>query len=191
MTGGIGSGKSVVCRILEVLGCHVYDCDSRAKVMMDADDAIKDAIGREISALAITHDRCIDRRCLASVVFNDAEKLTRLNAIVHDAVRRDIERWSVTHPDGFVETAILYESGLDLMVRDEWVVTAPEDVRIERVMSRSGLSEDEVRRRIMSQADELPAPTCGRRELIVNDGVRPVLPQILSLLKQNNTAFYQ
>ncbi len=185
VTGGIGSGKSVVCRILETLGRHVYDCDARAKALMDADAGIKHAIACQVCDEAICNGQ-IDRAKLAEVVFNDAGKLVALNAIVHESVRRDLCNWAKSHPDGFVETAILYESGLDRMVDEEWVVDAPESVRIERVMARNCISEDEVRQRIKSQSVALPEPTCGRRSIIVNDGIHAVLPQVSQLLEQHD-----
>ena len=117
ITGGIGSGKSVVSRILRVLEYPVYDCDSRAKALMDADVIIKQQIIHDIDRETIAADGTIDRRRLASIVFADAEKLAALNAIVHSAVRLDIQRWAEDcgNSHAFVETAILFQSGLNYM----------------------------------------------------------------------------
>ena len=181
ISGGIGCGKSVVARIVSVLGYPVYDCDSRARALMDSDSAIKARIAREVCADAITADGSIDRKALAAAVFADENKLVKLNDIVHGAVKQDLLRWrdAVGDSDAFVETAILYESGLDRMVDRVGLVTAPEDLRIRRVMRRNGLDAAEVRARIEAQArTKVPEP---HRNVItiVNDGVTPLLPQIL------------
>ena len=158
--GGIGSGKSIVSRILTVLGFDVYDCDSEAKRLMDADDAIKDAIAREIAGECIV-DGTIDRPRLAGIVFSDSVKLEALNAIVHAAVRRHLAAWieARTGRPKFIETAILYQSGLDRMVDEVWEVTAPADVRIARVMARNSMSAAEVKARIDAQDAFPPTST--------------------------------
>lgn len=184
ITGGIGAGKSVVSRVLRALGYPVYDCDSRAKALMDCDAAIKARLAGEIAREVICDD-AIDRAALARIVFADSFKLAKLNAIVHEAVRLDIADW-VSRQSAhrvFVETAILYQSGLNRMVDAEWRVTAPEQLRIERVMARNGLSADAVRARIESQRFE-PAPDEPRPALheLLNDGVTPLLPRIEGLL---------
>lgn len=184
ITGGIGAGKSVVSRVLRALGYPVYDSDSRAKALMDSDAAIKERLAVEIAREVICGD-AIDRAALARIVFADSVKLAKLNAIVHEAVRLDIAGWVSRQSASrvFVETAILYQSGLNRMVDAEWRVTAPEVLRIERVMARNGLSADAVRARIESQRFE-PAPDEPRPELheLLNDGVTPLLPQIEALL---------
>lgn len=184
ITGGIGAGKSVVSRVLRALGYPVYDCDSRAKALMDCDAAIKARLAGEIAREVIC-DGAIDRAALARIVFADSVKLAKLNAIVHEAVRLDITDLvsRQSSPRVFVETAILYQSGLNRMVDAEWRVTAPEQLRIERVMARNGLSAEAVRARIESQRFE-PAPDEPRPALheLLNDGVTPLLPQIEGLL---------
>ena len=183
ITGGIGAGKSVVSRMLRVLGYPVYDCDSRAKALMDADGTIKNRLIAEVDELAVTGG-VIDRRRLAHTVFTDAEKLAALNAIVHAAVREDIARW-VSEQAGnvtFVETAILYESGLNAIVDAEWRVVAPLELRIGRVMRRNGLCRSEVEQRVAVQNIEAPAGVTPLRLFeILNDGQSALLPQIEAL----------
>lgn len=185
IAGGIGCGKSVVSRILSALGYRVYDSDSRAKKLMDNDDAIKQAIAREISPDTITSSGQIDRKRLAAIVFADKEKLQRLNSIVHGAVKRDIAAWRERHPSEplWVESAIIYESGISEMVDEVWEVTAPEDIRINRVVKRNGISPEEVRMRIDAQAVPVASPH-ERVFTILNDGVQPLLPQVLNLLSR-------
>lgn len=183
VTGGIGSGKSVVCNVLRALGYPVYDCDSQAKRLMDADPEIKRRIALEVTPQAITAAGDIDRKALAAAVFNDSEKLSKLNAITHAAVRADIRSWVKRQQPGpiFVETAILYQSGLDREVEAVWEVSAPIDIRIARVQKRSGLTADEVRARIASQSYE-PEAVHPRTHPIINDGRVSLLQQIAALL---------
>lgn len=183
--GGIGSGKSVVAKILRSLGYPVYDCDLRAKEIMDGDIQIHKRLCDEIHPLSVV-DGIIDRKLISKIVFNDPKSLQRLDNIVHQAVIKDIEAWmvNVINEEGcprlFVETAILVKSGLFAVVDEIWEVTAPLDVRIERVKQRSGLSEEQVRLRIESQTGEslgdIPHKT------IVNSPETAILPQIHELL---------
>ena len=183
ITGGIGSGKSVISDILRAMGHKVYDCDTRAKALMDTDESIKDDLINLISFDAVRSDRTIDRKLLSEIVFNDPDALSRLNSIVHKAVRADLRRWRDTSSDKtvWVETAILYASRLDREVDEVWEVTAPTELRVQRVMKRNSMSREQVLARISSQSTTA-AQLHPLTKSIVNDGVEPVLPQILSLL---------
>ncbi|MCX4278990.1 MULTISPECIES: dephospho-CoA kinase [Muribaculum] len=183
ITGGIGSGKSVISDILRAMGHKVYDCDTRAKALMDTDESIKDDLINLISIDAVRSDRTIDRKLLSEIVFNDPDALSRLNSIVHKAVRADLRRWRDTSSDKtvWVETAILYASRLDREVDEVWEVTAPTELRVQRVMKRNSMSREQVLARISSQSTTA-AQLHPLTKTIVNDGVEPVLPQILSLL---------
>jgi len=182
LTGGIGSGKSVVAEMLGVLGYDVYDCDSRAKYIMDESEAIKKRIRNEICRAAVDESGVIDRKLLAEEVFGSEIKLNLLNSMVHDAVKADLMDWYVFRDIAFVETAILYQSSLDRVVDAVWNVTASRDLRIERVMKRSGMTPRQVEDSIAAQdsyCDYEPHPHIFD---IVNDGVTPVLPRVLELL---------
>lgn len=184
IAGGIGSGKSVVSRILRAMGKKVYDCDTEARRLMDNDENIKCRIEECIAPEVILADRSIDRRRLAAIVFADKKMLDTLNGIVHSAVRDDISRWKAANEKYgtlWVESAIIYESGIDAMVDEVWDVTAPVELRIKRVMSRNSMSREEVMRRIDAQSavSHQPHP-CLRT--IVNDEVTPLLPQIQQLI---------
>lgn len=181
VTGGIGSGKSVVSRMLRCMGFAVYDCDSRARRLMDADDGIKRVIAEEICREAVT-PAGIDRRVLSDAVFSDTVLLERLNHAVHESVRSNLRRWAVGRRLAFVETAILYQSSLDRMVDEVWTVEAPVEMRIRRVMARSALSRRQVEQRVALQDGYDPCRRHSRVETIVNDGIVPLLPRILSLL---------
>lgn len=185
ITGGIGAGKSVVSHILRLLGYRVYDSDSEAKRLMDTSDTIKSEIAERIDRSAVDEGGNINRKTLARIVFNNPEKLATLNAIVHAAVRDDISLFADVDSDRpvFVETAILYQSKIDLMVDEVWEVTATDDVRISRVMKRNSLTAEEVASRIRAQ-QFVPDKTHDCVKVIVNDDVTPVLPQIEYLLDQ-------
>ena len=183
ITGGIGSGKSIISDILRAMGHKVYDCDTRAKALMDTDESIKNDLIDLFSIDAVRNDRTIDRKLLSEIVFNDPDALSRLNSIVHKAVRADLRRWRDTSSDKtvWVETAILYASRLDREVDEVWEVTAPTELRVQRVMKRNSMSREQVLARISSQSTTA-AQLHPLTKAIVNDGVEPVLPQILSLL---------
>lgn len=183
ITGGIGSGKSIISDILRAMGHKVYDCDTRAMALMDTDESIKNDLIDLISIDAVRNDRTIDRKLLSEIVFNDPDALSRLNSIVHKAVRADLRRWRDTSSDKtvWVETAILYASRLDREVDEVWEVTAPTELRVQRVMKRNSMSREQVLARISSQSTTA-AQLHPLTKSIVNDGVEPVLPQILSLL---------
>jgi len=186
VTGGIGCGKTVVSRIAAAMGFDVYDCDSRAKALMDNDEGIKLALCRRIHPEAVK-DGIIDRGLIAKIVFADDEMLAAINDIVHGAVRADLAMWLSGCKDAgnavaMVETAILYESGIDAMVDEVWSVEAPEELRVARVMARNGIGRDEAAARVEAQkrSHATHRHECVRH--IVNDGLKPVLPQVEALL---------
>ncbi len=188
ISGGIGSGKSTICKILDVLGYQIYDCDSMAKYIMDNSDAIKNAIASEISQKAITLTGEINRKVLAEIVFNDSTKLNILNNIVDSSIKENIIRWKTFNANQkllFIETAILYQSGLDKVVSDVWEVYAPENIRIKRVMNRNHISKEQVIARINSQ--QFPdIKLHPNTQTIINDDITPIIPQIQRLLLNSN-----
>ncbi len=189
VTGGIGSGKSVVCRILRESGFDVYDCDARARIIMDTSPQIKDALCSHISPLAVDADGNIDRKHIAGIVFSDKTKLQALNSIVHQCVRDDLEQWVCGRQDKpvFVETAILYESGLDRLVDEIWNVTCPDmQIRVDRVRLRDAATAEQVMERIAAQQAEEQALASECRIPVyelVNDGACSLLLQVDSLLQ--------
>lgn len=183
ISGGIGCGKSVVSTILCRLGYQVYDCDTRAKLLMDSSREIMDRLVNEIHESVVVDGR-IDRKRLSQLVFSDADKLARLNSIVHGEVKADLSRWADRHSGDntlFVETAILYQSGLDKMVDEVWEVVAPLALRIGRVMGRNGCTAAEVESRIASQTVDVESPHASVHK-IVNDGSTPILPRVEALI---------
>ena len=157
IAGGIGSGKSVVSRVLRLKGFSVYDCDSRAKVLMKSDPVIKQRIRDELSEAVTDGTREPDRALLASIVFSDEGARKRLNEIVHGAVIRDLLRQLSGLVEGklFVESAIIAESGIADLCKEIWVVRAEnDDERIRRIIERDGIDSDKAEERIRAQRQE-------------------------------------
>ncbi|MBQ8864375.1 MAG: dephospho-CoA kinase [Rikenellaceae bacterium] len=156
ITGGIGSGKSTVSRLLRQSGIPVYDSDSEAKRLMHT--LLRQPIEQLFGSQAY-EDENLNRKYIASQVFCNPELLNRLNAIVHPAVGEDFERWAEEQSDEVpfvaLESAILFESGFDSRVDVTLLVDAPIEERIRRTVLRDGSSPDEVRARIAHQNTEL------------------------------------
>jgi len=185
ITGGIGSGKSVVARIVEVMGYQVYDCDSRAKALMTESRDVRGELIEAFGTEVYMADGSLNRKHLSAVAFTDEKALARLNGIVHPATARDMLHWAESQATtgaqvAFVETALLRTAGLDRLVDDVWHVTAPDDVRVARVMVRSGLTVQQVRDRMASQLVE--DRIADNEHVIVNDNEAALLPQVIQLL---------
>lgn len=188
ITGGIGSGKSFVCRLLERMGIAIYDCDKEAKALYDKDEQLKaDMIALFGERLYDTPERKLDRAYLAELIFADRDLLQKVNALVHPAVRRDIDAWKAKrqeegHQLAVIESAILLSSeGLRSRVDEVCVVLAPMELRIERAMARDKADEAAIRQRIALQmSDEELAKYADN--IIHNDNQRHLLPQIEGLL---------
>lgn len=185
ITGGIGSGKSVVARMVQVMGYNVYDCDSRAKALMVHDPEVRRQLIEAFGQETYHADGSINRNYLSEVAFANDELRRKLNGIVHPATALDMKRWAEgQRRDGatlaFVETALLHTAGLDSQVDEVWHVTAPVEVRVKRVIARNGLTAAQVRSRIASQAaeDEITA----HERVIVNDGDTALVPQVIQLI---------
>lgn len=190
ITGGIGSGKSLVCRMLSVLGTPIYDTDSRAKALYDADTELREAMIRLIGGrLYATSDGRLDRAYLGQCIFGNAELLRSVESLVHPAVHRDIVCWQeVCRRSGYrwvvVESALFAQSAeLRALVDKLCVVTAPEEVRLLRAMGRDGVTADAIRARMHHQLSD-EALSQDADYVLVNDGIAPLLPQVDRLVRQ-------
>lgn len=185
ITGGIGSGKSYVAKIFRVLGVPFYDADKEAKELMNTNQDIKTALIYEFGPEVYDADGRLNRGYLAAEVFKDQEKLDKLNAVVHPIVIQHGADWAKlqTFPYSLKEAALLFESGSYKKLDYTILVTAPVDVRIERVMQRDGVSREDVLDRMNKQW-----PDDEKQKLadfiVVNDGIMPLLPQVLPLHEQ-------
>lgn len=183
--GGIGSGKSVVSRLLSLMGYPVYDCDSNAKRLMAESEDIHRGLVDIFGPSAVTPEG-INRAYIASIAFKNAEKLSKLNSLVHPAVLHDFDRWAQQNGEiVFVETAILSESGMSKSVDAVWSVEAPLECRVERVMVRNAMSREDVMRRISSQATTIPDEITSVTHLI-NDDSHALIPQIVAAIQREH-----
>lgn len=182
LTGGIGSGKSLVSRIFSILGVPVFHSDEVSKHLINQDQEIIASVS-EVFGKQIYHQGILDRKKLSEIVFKNKALLERLNSILHPAVTAEFKKWLSDCPESkyiIKEAAILFESGtyqdLDIVI----TVTAPENLRISRVMERDGFSEEEVTHRMRSQLDD-EERIFRSNEIIRNDGQELVIPQVIEL----------
>lgn len=186
VTGGIGAGKSMVSTVLRIAGYNVYDCDQRAKELMNTSVSIKKAL-QERFGNDIYIDGILNRSSLSDIIFNDNDALSFVNNVVHPAVRADILRWinQQQRMPVFIETAILKEGGLDSMVDEVWNVTAPLETRITRVMRRNSTTREKVIERIATQ--QAHVEVAGKLVIeIINDDTTALLPQIFKAITIKN-----
>ncbi|MCQ2384084.1 MAG: dephospho-CoA kinase [Paludibacteraceae bacterium] len=184
ITGGIGSGKSVVSRLLNMLGYPVYDSDSKAKRLNDTDEEVKRALTLAFGS-DLYENGLLNRPKLASLIFQSDSNRQLVNAIIHPAVKRDFLRWAEAQNSDivFLEAAILYESGFDAFMNKVVAVAAPEQVRIQRAMKRDNATEQQIVNRLRAQMSQ-DVLESKADFVVVNDGIQPLLPQIEALAVQ-------
>lgn len=153
LTGGIGSGKTTVMKHIETLGYKVYYADEAGKRIMEQPEIIRQ-VQNIFDEDVVNESGYLDRKRIASIVFNNADKLAELNAVIHPAVARDFDKCIAELGKNEIvvkESAILFESGAYKNCDFTVLITAPEPVRIKRVVERDGISEEEVKNRINNQ----------------------------------------
>jgi dephospho-CoA kinase len=184
LTGGIGSGKSTVAKIFETIGIPVYYADDAAKRLMNEDAQLQQQI-REVFGPEAYVNNQLNRQFIASVVFNNRQKLEQLNALVHPATIRAGEAWmrqQIT-PYAIKEAALIFESGTQSQLDYVIGVSAPEALRIHRTMKRDQVSREEVLKRMSKQIQEvIKMRLCDF--VIYNDEQQLVIPQVLALHKK-------
>ena len=186
LTGGIGSGKSVVAAIFNVLGIPVFDADKQARLLMENDQQLVLSIQKEFGVQSYAEGK-LNRAYIANIVFNDPFKLTVLNSLVHPATIRAADSWMHQQKSPYLikEAALLFESGsaghLDYILG----VTAPKHLRIKRVMDRDQVTREQVEKRMSQQInDEIKMKLCDF--VVRNDEQNLLIPQVLEL----HTKFY-
>ena len=184
ITGGIGSGKSTIAKVFMSLSYPVYNSDTKAKEFINSNEelinSIKLSFGNDIY-----NSNGLDRKKMASIVFNNPEKLELLNSIIHPAVGEDFEKWVDSQNTSFIlkEAAILFETGIYRSLHKTILVSAPQETRIERVIKRDNTNQEEVLSRMNNQWSE-EKKTELADYVIDNSGDKLVIPQVLEIIKQ-------
>jgi dephospho-CoA kinase len=184
LTGGIGSGKSTVAKVFEALGIPVYYADEAAKRLMNEDKEIKEALLHHFGKESYVNGK-LNRPYIASIVFNDKEKLELLNFITHPATIRDANEWMKKQNSAYIikEAALLFESGSSEHLDKIVGVYAPASLRMMRTMERDNISRDEVIKRMNRQIEEeIKMKLCDF--VIINDEQQLVIPQVIKLHEQ-------
>ncbi len=181
ITGGIGSGKSTVAKIFEVLGIPVYYADDAAKRLMNEDEMLKQQL-QKLFGKETYIDGTLNRKYLSTLVFNNEEKLALLNSIVHPATLQDSEKWMQQQNAQYAikEAALIFESGAQKQLDYVIGIYAPAPLRIQRVMKRDHVTREEVKARMEKQMDEaIKMRLCDY--VITNDEQELVIPQVIKL----------
>lgn len=182
ITGGIGSGKSTACQIFNYLGIPIYDADGRAKFLMENNQQLVSRIKELLGAEAFDSNGRLNNLFVADIVFKNPELLAQLNALVHPVVASDTFEWIKEQASPYVikEAALLFESGANKNMDAVVVVQAEERIRIERVMLRNKITEEQVKDRIKRQMPESEKLRLADY-VIVNDGSKSLIRQVLNL----------
>ncbi len=181
LTGGIGSGKTAVARVFRTLGIPVFEADAEGRRIMQEDAAVIKAVTERFGT-SVVRNGAIDRATLASIVFKDPSALKDLNAIIHPAVRTGFLRWAAEQnaPYVIMEAAVMAENGGHRTMDQVIVVTAPAELRIQRVMARDGVGRDAVDARMANQVGDAERLKLADH-VIHNDDQQLVIPQILAV----------
>ncbi|MBL6446163.1 dephospho-CoA kinase [Fulvivirga sp. 29W222] len=183
VTGGIGSGKSLVCKIFSLLGIPIYNADNRAKWLTSFNDEVRRKIIKKFGASAYT-DKGLDRDYIAGKVFSDPNQLKALNGIIHPAVGKDYDQWVADHnfyTYVIKEAALIFEAGSYKRLHKVINVSAPEELRVKRVLQRDPFrNEKEIESIIAKQMTETERQQRANY-IIFNDGQHMLIPQILQL----------
>jgi dephospho-CoA kinase len=185
LTGNIGTGKSTIARFFEILKIPVYHADNEAKRILQS-DGVKEKITLLFGIDLMNSQHQIDRKALASIVFNDKQKLDVLNNLIHPLVKDDFEKWCLNYKNSAYiihEAAILFESGFDKIFDANILVTAPEELCISRVMTRDNVSSEMVISRMKNQWPQDKKMSLADYR-VVNDEKSMIIPQVLAIHKR-------
>lgn len=183
ITGGIGSGKSIIAHCLQIIGIPVYNCDNEAKRLNNTHSSIRQALCTLIGEHVYHPDGTLNKVLLAEYLFTNPTHAEQVNAIIHPFVKEDFHQWKQRQHTPWValESAILYESGFSSLADKVITVYAPQDIRIQRSCQRDHAHPEAIRQRIARQMpDEEKMQKADY--ILYNDGNRAILPQILDIL---------
>jgi len=185
ITGSIGAGKSTVAGIFKVLGVTVFDADATAKNILNSDPVLRDQVAATFGSETYKNG-LLDRKYLATLVFNNPSQLAKLNALVHPATIAAADKWAsgyTNRPYIIKEAALLFEAGTNVGLDYIIGVTAPEELRIARVMARDQVSREEVLSRMQHQLDD--TEKMKRCNFVIDNNEKALLiPQVLALHQQ-------
>jgi dephospho-CoA kinase len=186
LTGGIGSGKSVVAALLELYGMSVYTADGESKRLLTVSPLIRERLTALLGSSIYDADG-LNRRLMASLIFNDAKLLEQVNAVIHPEVARHFRAWAERQTTNFavLESAILFESGFNHLTDSCLLVYAPRELRIKRVMARDRVTEAEVLQRMKHQIPD-EEKKIRADYVIYNDDIHALIPQIENQLRIMN-----
>ena len=186
VTGGIGSGKTTVCKVFELLGIPVFYADDVAKSIMHTDQVLKTAILNTFGERAYNKEGTLNRSYISSLVFNNKPELEKLNSLVHPAVFRAFDNWLLQQKDApyvIKEAALLFESDSYKMCDESILVIAPTETKISRVKLRDGISDEDVKLRMIRQfSDEVKIKFADH--ILNNDEKQLIIPKIIQLHQQ-------
>jgi dephospho-CoA kinase len=184
ITGGIGSGKSVISRILKIMHYPVYDSDYWAKFLMNNDKTIYKALTDKFGPETYSSEG-INRPFLAQLIFNNKENLTFVNSIVHPAVCNHFLQWAEEQQSSivFIESAILFSSGLNKIIDKTIYVDAPQEIRLQRAILRDNATTEAISARIKNQINGDEYARTHSDYIINNDNTSLLIPQIISILQ--------
>ncbi|MDO4186242.1 MAG: dephospho-CoA kinase [Bacteroidales bacterium] len=186
ITGGIGSGKSVVSKLLRIMDVPVYDSDTESKRLTVQDATIRQQLIDWVGPSVYLADGSLNRPYFASCVFSSSENASKANAIIHPVVKRDFLEWverqeQAGHQLCAIESAILYEAKFEDVVEAVVMVSASLDTRIQRTMQRDGASYEVVMERIKRQMDD--AEKIQKADFVIyNEEDRPLIPQLSEII---------
>lgn len=183
ITGNIGSGKTTISRIFELLGVPVFYADEQAKKVMVTDAGLIEGLKQTFGSQAYFADGSLNRKHIAGIVFNDDAELAKLNALVHPAVFRAFDNWAIAQsqaPYVLKEAALLFESTSYQMCDRTLMVTAPFDLRMQRILDRDHITQAEAESRDSKQFTQEKKVALAN-DVICNDNTQLVIPQVLAL----------
>jgi len=187
LTGGIGSGKTTVAKLFEKQGIPIYIADDRARMVMERPDVVE-AVQQIFTTSVINADGLLDRAKIKQLVFDNKGLLDQLNQVVHPQVKKDFDDWLEVHKNAPIvmkESAILFENGLEKNCDVVILVVAPEEVRIERVMARDGVSKEQVLKIIDNQMKD--AEKIKRSQYIIENNNKKIAESdIIAIIRDIN-----
>ncbi|OFX26617.1 MAG: dephospho-CoA kinase [Bacteroidetes bacterium GWA2_31_9b] len=182
VTGGIGSGKTLVCEVFKRLGISVYNADNEAKNILNSNAEVRKSIENYFGQ-DIYKNNSLNKKKLAEIIFNNNEAIQKINSIVHPVVRQNFIAWCKSHenkPYVIEEAAIIFESGVYKEFDYTINVFAPEQIRIQRVMERDKATIEDVKKRMQNQMNDDERMKLANFT-IINDGTKMIIPQILEI----------